>query len=65
MRSKSQAAWEMAVRYATLAEEADDPQEREHYERSRDAWATLAKRSEPFLVPDWELAGGHGVMPSA
>src|SRR6266568_7268360 len=26
----------------------DDPQEREHYARLRDAWITLAKRCEPF-----------------
>jgi len=30
----------------------DDPQEREHYERLRDAWITLAKRCEPFNFPD-------------
>jgi hypothetical protein len=52
MRSKSQAAWETAARCATLAKEADDPQEREHYARLRDAWITLAKRCEPFNFPD-------------
>jgi hypothetical protein len=52
MRSKSQAAWETAARCATLAQEADDPQEREHYARLRDAWITLAKRCEPFNLPD-------------
>jgi len=52
MRSKSQASWETAARYATLAQQATDPPEREHYERLRDAWATLAKRCEPFIVPD-------------
>src|SRR5262249_12080017 len=52
MRPKSQTAWETAVRCATLAQEADDPQEREHYERLRNAWTTLAKRCEPFNVPD-------------
>jgi hypothetical protein len=52
MRSKSQAAWETAARCATLAQEADDPQEREHYARLRDAWITLAKRCEPFNFPD-------------
>jgi hypothetical protein len=52
MRSKSQAAWETAARCATLAQEADDPQEREHYVRLRDAWITLAKRCEPFNFPD-------------
>jgi hypothetical protein len=52
MRSKSQSAWETAGRYAALAQEADDVQEREHYERLRDAWSTLAKRCEPFIVPD-------------
>jgi hypothetical protein len=52
MRSKSQAAWETAARCATLAQEADDPQEREHYARLRDAWITLAKRCEPFSFPD-------------
>ena len=52
MRSKSQAAWEMAERCATLTEEADDPDEREYYARLRDAWATLAKRCEFFSLPD-------------
>jgi hypothetical protein len=52
MRSKSQAAWETAARCATLAQEADDLQEREHYARLRDAWITLAKRCEPFNFPD-------------
>jgi len=52
MRTKSQAAWERAARCATLAQEEDDPQEREHYERLRDAWITLAKRCEPFNFPD-------------
>jgi hypothetical protein len=31
-----------------LAQEADDPQEHEHYARLRDAWITLAKRCELF-----------------
>ena len=52
MRSKSQAAWEMAERCTTLTEEADDPDEREYYARLRDAWATLAKRCEFFSLPD-------------
>jgi hypothetical protein len=34
------------------AGEADDPEEREHYSRLRDAWITLAKRCEPFNFPD-------------
>jgi hypothetical protein len=34
------------------AQEADDPQEREHYARLRDAGITLAKRCEPFNFPD-------------
>jgi hypothetical protein len=52
MRSKSQTAWETAARCATLAQEADDPQEREHYARLRDAWITLAKRCEPYSISD-------------
>ena len=52
MRTKSQGAWETVARCAALAQEADDPQEREHYERLRDAWNTLAKRCEPFILPD-------------
>jgi len=52
MRSKSQAAWETAARCATLAQEASDPEEREHYARLRDAWTTLAQRCEPFNFPD-------------
>jgi hypothetical protein len=43
MRSKSQTAWETAARCATLAQEADDPEERERYTRLRDAWITLEK----------------------
>jgi len=43
MRTKSQTAWETAARCATLAQEADDPQEHEHYTRLRDAWITLSK----------------------
>jgi hypothetical protein len=35
-----------------VAQEADDPQEREHYARLRNAWITLAKRCEPFNFPD-------------
>jgi hypothetical protein len=42
----------MAAKCATLAQEADDPQEREHYARLRDAWTTLARRCEPFDFPD-------------
>jgi len=52
MRSKSQTAWETAARCATLAQEAKDPEECEHYTRLRDAWTTLAKRCEPFSFPD-------------
>jgi hypothetical protein len=52
MRSTSQIAWEAAARCATLAQEADDALECEHYERLRDAWSTLAKRCEPFNFPD-------------
>jgi hypothetical protein len=51
-RSKSQPAWETAAKCATLAQEADDPEECEHYARLRDAWTTLAKRCEPFNFPD-------------
>ena len=29
-----------------------DPQEREHYARLQDAWIMLAKRCEPFIIPD-------------
>ena len=32
--------------------EADDPEEREHYSRLRDAWITLAKGCEPLNFPD-------------
>jgi hypothetical protein len=52
MKSKSQAAWETATSCARLAQEADDPEEREHYARLRDAWITLAKRCEPFNLPE-------------
>ena len=52
MRTKSQTAWETAARCTTLAQEANDPEGREHYTRLRDAWITLAKRCEPFNFPD-------------
>jgi hypothetical protein len=62
MRSKSQTAWETAARCATLAQEADDQEEREYITsdsvmrgprlRLRDAWTTLAKRCEDFNIPD-------------
>ena len=52
MRTKSQAAWEAAARFAALAQETDEPLEREHYTRLRDAWITLAKRCESFILPD-------------
>jgi hypothetical protein len=52
MRFKSQAAWQTAAKCATLAQEADDPQEREYYARLRNAWITLAKRCEFFSVSD-------------
>jgi hypothetical protein len=65
MRSKSQTAWEMAARCATLAQEADDPQEREHYARLRDAWITLAKRCEPFNIPDVTDSEIDGPIPAS
>ena len=43
MRSKSQTAWEAAARWAALAEEADDFEEREYYARLHDReidWGT-------------------------
>jgi hypothetical protein len=52
MRSKSQTAWETAAKCATLAQEANDPEEREYYVRMRDAWTTLAKRCEDFNIYD-------------
>jgi hypothetical protein len=52
MRSKSDAARRTAARLAELAAEADDTEEREYYSRQRDAWITLAKRCEPFILPD-------------
>jgi hypothetical protein len=52
MRSKSQTAWETAANCAALAQEADDPEEREHYARLRNSWTTLAKRCEDFNVTD-------------
>jgi len=52
MRSKSQTAWETATKCATLAQEADNPEEREYYARLHGAWTTLAKRCEDFNLPD-------------
>jgi hypothetical protein len=52
MASKSDTAWKTAARCATLAEEADDNEEREHFIRLRDAWITVANRCETFNFPD-------------
>lgn len=52
MKSKSQTAWETAAKCATLAQGADDPEEREYCVRMRDAWTTLAKRCEDFNISD-------------
>ena len=49
---KSDTAWQTAARIAAMAEEADDPEEREYFMRMRDAWITLANRCEPFDLPD-------------
>jgi hypothetical protein len=48
-------AWKTAAKSAMLAkeaDEADDPQEREHYARMRDAWITLANICEFIEFPD-------------
>jgi hypothetical protein len=37
---------------AALAKEADDDEEREHYERMRNAWITLANRCQFMSLPD-------------
>jgi hypothetical protein len=52
MQSEAQTAWETAARCAALAQETADPQEREHYERMRDAWITLANRYEFLNMSD-------------
>jgi hypothetical protein len=52
MRSKRQIAWETAARCATLAQEANNPEEREYYVRMRDAWITLANRCEFHDISD-------------
>ena len=49
---KSEVAWKTAARLAALADEADDPEEREYFARIRDAWITLANRCEFLDVPD-------------
>jgi hypothetical protein len=49
---KSEVAWKKAARLAALADEAEDPEEREHFARMRDAWITLANRCEFLDVPD-------------
>jgi hypothetical protein len=36
----------------SLAEEADNVEEREHYIRLRDAWITFANRCEFFAISD-------------
>ena len=52
MQSEAQTAWETAARCAALAQETTDPQERELYERMRDAWITLANRYEFLNMSD-------------
>jgi hypothetical protein len=52
MGSKSEMAHRTAVRMATLADEADNDEEREHFIRMRDAWTTLANRCEFLDIPD-------------
>jgi hypothetical protein len=49
---KSEIAWRTAARMAALAQEADDPDEREYYARLHDAWVTLANRCDLLDVPD-------------
>jgi hypothetical protein len=49
---KSEVAWKTAARLAALADEAEDPEEREYFARMRDAWITLANRCEFLDVPD-------------
>ncbi len=49
---KSEIAWKTAARLAALADETDDPEEREYFGRLRDAWITLANRCEFLDVPD-------------
>jgi hypothetical protein len=49
---KSEVAWKTADRLAALADEAEDPEEREYFARIRDAWITLANRCEFLDVPD-------------
>jgi hypothetical protein len=49
---KSDTAWKTAARMAALTEETDDTEEREYFTRMRDAWIALAKRCEPFDLPD-------------
>jgi hypothetical protein len=49
---KSEVAWKKAARLAALADEAEDPEEREYFARMRDAWITLANRCEFLDVPD-------------
>jgi hypothetical protein len=49
---KSEVAWKTAARLAALADEAEDPEEREYFARIRDAWITLANRCEFLDVPD-------------
>jgi hypothetical protein len=49
---KSEVAWKKAARLAALADEAEDPEEREYFARMRDAWITLANRCEFLEVPD-------------
>ncbi len=63
MRSKRDTAWETAAKCAALAKEADDPQEREHYARMRDAWITLANRCEFIEFPDVTEKQRAGVTP--
>jgi len=51
-RIKAESAWRTAARCATLAQEADEKEERDYYIRMRDAWIGLANRCEFLDLPD-------------
>jgi len=56
MRSKSQTAWEAAARWAALAQEADNSEERECYARLHDAGPRLRKDAGICLRKDARIS---------
>jgi hypothetical protein len=67
MRPNAENAWRTAARCATLAQEADEKEEREFYLKMRDAWIALGNRCQFLDVGGDEpatIGGPAGAVPS-